>query len=259
MPTVTVGQENSVGIEVYYEDHGAGQPVVLIHGYPLSGRETNVDNHLERAWAGSCRAECAAMRARIIAAADDARRRLERDLHDGLQQRLLCLGLKVRLAEASIPHGHEELKCELARIEEGLREAMENVREISRGLHPAILSQCGLGPAVKVLARRSPVPVRLRADIDGRLPDPVEIGAYYIISEALANAAKHAKATIVEVSIEQRGQFLDLAVRDDGVGGADGGGPGLAGLSDRIDALAGRMQLLSPPGGGTHLFVKLPT
>jgi signal transduction histidine kinase len=199
------------------------------------------------------------MRARIIAAADDARRRLERDLHDGLQQRLLCLGLKVRLAEASIPHGHEELKCELARIEEGLWEAMEDVRQISRGLHPAVLSQCGLGPAVKALARRSPVPARLRVDIDGRLPEPVEIGAYYIICEALANAAKHAQATVVEVSIEQRGQFLDLAVRDDGVGGADGSGPGLAGLGDRIGALAGTMQLLSPPGGGTHLFVKLPT
>lgn len=220
---------------------------------------TDVDSHLEPAPAGSCRAEYGAVRARIIAAADDARRRLERDLHDGLQQRLLCLGLKVRLAEASIPHGHEELKCELARIEEGLWEAMEDVRQISRGLHPAVLSQCGLGPAVKALARRSPVPARLRVDIDGRLPEPVEIGAYYIICEALANAAKHAKATVVEVSVEQRGQFLDLAVRDDGVGGADGSGPGLAGLGDRIGALAGTMQLLSPPGGGTHLFVKLPT
>ena len=117
---------------------------------------TDVDSHLEPAMAGSCRAECAAMRARIIAAADDARRGLERDLHDGLQQRLLCLSLKVRLAEASIPQGHEELKCELARIEEGLREAMEDVREISRGLHPAILSQCGLGPAVKALAAARP-------------------------------------------------------------------------------------------------------
>jgi signal transduction histidine kinase len=218
-----------------------------------------VDSHLEPAPAGSCRAEYGAMRARIIAAADDARRRLARDLHDGLQQRLLCLGLKVRLAEASIPHGHEELKCELTRIEEGLWEAIEDVRQISRGLHPAVLSQCGLGPAVKALARRSPVPARLRVDIDGRLPEPVEIGAYYIICEALANAAKHAKATVVEVSIEQRGQFLELAVRDDGVGGADGSGPGLAGLSDRIRALAGTMQLLSPPGGGTHLFIKLPT
>jgi signal transduction histidine kinase len=225
---------------------------------PWSG-VTDADRHREPASSGSCRAEFAAVRARIIAAADDARRCIERDLHDGLQQQLVCLDLRVRLAEASIPHGHEELKCELARIAEGLREALENVREISRGLHPAILSQCGLGPAVKSLARRSPVPVRLRAEINGRLPDPVEIGAYYIVGEALANAAKHANATVVDISIEQRGQFLTLAVRDDGVGGADPNGPGLVGLTDRIEALAGTMQLFSPPGRGTRLFVNLPT
>jgi signal transduction histidine kinase len=225
---------------------------------PWSG-VTGADSHLEPASPGSCRAEFAAVRTRIIAAADDAKRRIERDLHDGLQQQLVCLGLRVRLAEASIPPGHEELKCELASIAEGLGEALENVREISRGLHPAILSQYGLGPAVKALARRSPVPVRLRAEITGRLPDRVEIGAYYIVGEALANAAKHANASVVDISIEHRGQFLTLAVRDDGVGGADPNGPGLAGLTDRIDALAGTMQLLSPPGRGTHLFVNLPT
>jgi len=225
---------------------------------PWSGA-TDAESHLEPAPAGSCRAEFAAVRARIIAAADDARRRIARDLHDGLQQQLVCLGLRVRLAEASIPPGHEELKCELDRIAEGLGEALENVREISRGLHPAILSQCGLGPAVKALARRSPVPVRLHAEINGRLPDPVETGAYYVVGEALANAAKHANATVVDISIEQRGQFLTLAVQDDGIGGADPNGPGLAGLTDRIDALAGTMQLLSPPGRGTHLFVNLPT
>ena len=115
---------------------------------PWSGA-TDADSHLEPAPAGSSRAEFAAVSARIIAAADDARRRIARDLHDGLQQQLVCLGLRVRLAEESIPHGHEDLQCELARIAEGLREALENVREISRGLHPAILSQCGLGPAVK--------------------------------------------------------------------------------------------------------------
>jgi signal transduction histidine kinase len=226
---------------------------------PPRNGATDADSHLEPAAAGSCRAEDVAVRARIIAAADDARRRIERDLHDGVHQQLVCLGLRVRLAEASIPHGHEELKCQLARIAEGLREALENVREISRGVHPAILSQCGLGPAVKALARRSPVPVRLRAEINGRLPDPVEIGAYYILDEALANAAKHANATVVDISIEQRGQFLTLAVQDDGVGGADPNGPGLTGLADRIDALAGTMQLLSPPGRGTRLFVTLPT
>jgi signal transduction histidine kinase len=187
--------------------------------------------------------------ARIIAAADDARRRIARDLHDGLQQQLVCLGLRVRLAEASIPPGHEELKCELDRIAEGLKEALENVREISRGLRPAILSRCGLGPAVKALARRSPVPVRLHAEINGRLPGPVEIGAYYIVGEALANATKHANASVVDISIEQRGQFLTLAVQDDGIGGADGNGPGLAGLTDRNHAAVEPARPRNPPLG----------
>jgi signal transduction histidine kinase len=131
------------------------------------------------------------------------------------------------------------------------------VKHVSLG--GLILARCGLGPAAKALACRSPVPVRLRAEINGRLPDPVETGAYYIVGEALANAAKHANATVVDISIEQRGQFLTLAVQDDGVGGADPNGPGLTGLADRIDALAGTMQLLSPPGRGTRLFVNLPT
>jgi signal transduction histidine kinase len=216
------------------------------------------DAYRETALAGNQRAEFAAVKARMIAAADEARRRIERDLHDGLQQRLLWLGLKVRLAEASVPHGHDDLKDELAEIADGLRETLENVREISRGLHPAILSQRGLGPAVKALTRNSPVPVQLAMGTTGRLPDPVEIGAYYILSEALANTAKHARATVVEVALSERGEFLDLAVRDNGVGGANIRGPGLTGLADRVDALAGTMRILSPHGGGTHLFVTLP-
>ena len=202
--------------------------------------------------------ELGAAKARIITAADHARRLLERDLHDGLQQRLLCLQLKVRLAEASLPDGYHELSCELADIAEGLTEALENIREISRGLHPAILTQCGLAPAVKALVRGLPVPVRLHADVDGRLPDAVETGAYYIISEALANAAKHAHATVVDVSIKKHRQSLDLTVWDNGVGGADTSGSGLTGLADRVDALAGRMQFRSPPGRGTHLFITFP-
>jgi signal transduction histidine kinase len=118
-------------------------------------------------------------------------------------------------------------------------EALEAVREISRGIHPAILSEAGLGPAVEVLARNSPVPVTLQSSVDGRLPDQVEVGAYYIISEALANAAKHAKATVVNMSVGHRGHALDLSVRDDGIGGADGNGPGLTGLADRVHALGG--------------------
>jgi signal transduction histidine kinase len=196
--------------------------------------------------------------ARLIAAADDAKRRIERDLHDGLQQRLVSLSLRARLAEASVARHQQELKCELALIAEGLLEALETLREISRGIHPAILSERGLGPAVETLARRSLVPVTLHSSVEGRLPGRVEAGAYYIISEALANAAKHAKATAVDISVEQRGYVLDLSVRDDGIGGADGSGLGLTGLADRVHALAGTMQLVSPRGHGTRLRVRLP-
>jgi signal transduction histidine kinase len=196
--------------------------------------------------------------ARLIAAADDAKRRIERDLHDGLQQRLVSLGLRARLAEASVARDQQELKCELALIAEGLLEALETLREISRGIHPAILSERGLGPAVETLARRSLVPVKLHSSVEGRLPGRVEVGAYYIICEALANAAKHAKATAVDISVEQRGYVLDLSVRDDGIGGADGSGLGLTGLADRVNALAGTMQLVSPRAHGTLLRVRLP-
>jgi Histidine kinase len=183
------------------------------------------------------RAELAVAKARIVAAADEARRSIDRDLHDGLQQRLVSLALEARQAEASVPGGQQELKSELARIADGLAEALDNIREIARGIHPAVLSEYGLGAAVKTLARRSPVPVRLHLAVEGRLAGPVEAGAYYIICEALTNVAKHARASVVDVAIAQCAHFLDLSVDDDGVGGATQTGPGLTGLSDRVDAL----------------------
>jgi signal transduction histidine kinase len=203
------------------------------------------------------RAELAAS-ARIVAAADDARRRIARDLHDGLQQQLVSLCLWVRVAQEAVPHDHQELGSELERIADGLNEAVECVREISRGVYPAALSEVGLGPVVKALARNSPVPVRLHGGVGGRLPGPVEVAAYYILSEALTNVVKHAQAAAVDVSIEQRERVLDLSVRDDGVGGADRNGSGLAGLADRVGALGGTIRLMSPPGGGTRLYVSLP-
>jgi signal transduction histidine kinase len=132
------------------------------------------------------------------------------------------------------------------------------VREIARGVHPAILSERGLEPAVKALARRSPVPVTLNVRVAGRLPDRVEIGAYYIVSEALANVAKHANAGMAEVFVEAGRGVLSLSVRDDGVGGADPGGSGLAGLRERAEALGGTLRLTSPPGRGTSVHVRLP-
>ena len=216
------------------------------------------DNSPEARPPGECRAGSAATCARIVAAADDVRRRIERDLHDGLQQRLVSLGLRARLAEASVPPDHRELKCDLARIAEGLAEAMENLREISHGIHPAVLSECGLGAAVEALARRSLVPVTLNVRVAGRLPDPIEVSAYYIVCESLTNVAKHAKASFVEVSLERLGDYLDLSIRDNGVGGANISGAGLTGLMDRVAGLAGTMQLVSPPGRGTRLHIRLP-
>jgi signal transduction histidine kinase len=203
--------------------------------------------------------EQGAAQARTMAAVDDTRRRIQRDLHDGLQQRLVTLGMQVREAEASAPLGATELKWELTQVADGLMDALHDVREISRGIHPAMLSERGLGPAVNALARRSLVPVDLTVRIAGRLPDHVELGAYYIVSEALANVVKHAKAEMVVVSIETGPGVLSLSVRDDGLGGADPDGSGLTGLRQRAEALGGTLNLTSPPGRGTRIDVRLPT
>jgi signal transduction histidine kinase len=205
------------------------------------------------------RAELQASRARIVAAADDARRRLERDLHDGAQQRLVSLGLQARLAETSVPPQLDGLKSQLSRVVSGLTDVSVDLQEISRGIHPAILSKGGLGPALKTLARRCTVPVTIDPAIDRRLPDSVEVGAYYIVAEALTNAAKHARATQVEVCADSTDDNLYLSIRDDGIGGADmARGSGLIGLKDRAEALGGQMQLTSPSGAGTSLHITIP-
>jgi PAS domain S-box-containing protein len=205
------------------------------------------------------RAELIASRARIVAAADDGRRRLERDLHDGAQQRLVALGLQVRLAEASVPPGHRALGEQLGDIVSGLTGVTIDLQEISRGIHPSILSKGGIGPALKALARRSAVPVTLELAIDRRLPDSVEVGAYYVVSEALTNAAKHARASHVAVCGQAKDDVLSLSISDDGIGGADfGNGSGLIGLRDRVEALGGRMRMASPAGSGTSLDVAIP-
>jgi signal transduction histidine kinase len=205
------------------------------------------------------REELAASRARIVAAGDQARRRIERDLHDGTQQRLVSLVLDLRTAEAAVPPEQPELKAQLGRVADGLTGALDELRELSRGIHPAILSEGGLAPALKSLARRSAVPVELELDVPGRLPEPVEVAAYYVVSEALANAAKHAQASVAHVHAQARDGRLRLSVRDDGVGGAEpGGGSGLVGLADRVDALGGTIRVRSPVGQGTTLRIDLP-
>jgi signal transduction histidine kinase len=205
------------------------------------------------------RAELIASRARIVGAADNARRRLERDLHDGAQQRLVSLGLQLRLAESTVPTEFGVLRAELSDVVGGLTGVLTDLQEISRGIHPAILSEGGLGAALKTLARRSPVPVKLDLGAECRLPETVEVGAYYVVAEALTNAAKHARASEVNVGAKCDGANLSLLIRDDGTGGADpGNGSGLVGLIDRVEALGGDMKIESPRGIGTTLHVTIP-
>jgi signal transduction histidine kinase len=205
------------------------------------------------------RADLAASRARIVAAADDTRRQIERDLHDGTQQRLVSLGLELRAAQAAVPPGLGELEGDLSRVAEGLASVFDELREISRGIHPAILSKGGLAPALRALTSRSVVPVELDLRSVRRLPEHVEVAAYYVVSEALTNAAKHAHASVVHVEVEARNAILRLAIRDDGVGGAvPGHGSGLVGLSDRIEALGGTLEVTSPAAIGTTLRIEIP-
>jgi signal transduction histidine kinase len=205
------------------------------------------------------RAELAASRARIVATADETRRRLERDLHDGAQQRLVSLAMKLRAAEAEVPSELGDLRAELSRTADGLAAAVEDLQEISRGIHPASLSKGGLGPALSTLCARAAVPVDLDVRTDQRLPESVEVAAYYVVSEALTNVTKHSRASVARVAVQVRAGLLELAIRDDGAGGADATrGSGLIGLRDRIEAMGGTMVVESPVGAGTSLLVAIP-
>jgi signal transduction histidine kinase len=203
------------------------------------------------------RAELVASRARIVAATDAARRQIERDLHDGVEQRLLRL--VVRLRSAAALHESDEIRAEIADVATELMSVIDELREISRGIHPEVLSRAGLRPALRALSRRSATPVEMDVRVEGRLPGPIEVGAYYVVSETLTNAVRHARASVVEVDAEASDGTLRVSVRDDGVGGADPGlGSGLVGLKDRIEALGGTFSVHSPAGGGTTVTCELP-
>ena len=205
------------------------------------------------------RAELDASRARIVATADATRRRIERDLHDGAQQQLVSLALEVRAAQANAPEEMSKHREDLSHIAEGLTIVLDGLREIALGIHPAILAEGGLGPAVKTLAHRSPIPVELDVRENGRLAESVEVAAYYVVSEALTNAAKHSGASKVEVEVEVGEHTLRVTVRDDGVGGASPArGSGLLGLRDRVEAIGGTLTVESRRTLGTSLIVELP-
>jgi PAS domain S-box-containing protein len=207
------------------------------------------------------RRQLAASRARIVEAGDAERRRLERNLHDGAQQRLVSLALNLRLAARACDPDDETSRDAFDRASEELAQALEELRELARGIHPAVLSDRGLEPAIEALAARTPVPVRWAIELEEeRLPEPVEAAAYYVVAEALTNAAKHAKASEVTVRIARANGLAHIDVADDGVGGAGAqGGSGLRGLADRVEALGGRLRLDSPIGSGTTVHAEIPS
>jgi signal transduction histidine kinase len=201
-----------------------------------------------------------ASRARIVTAADDARRRLERDLHDGAQQRLVSLAVQLRSIEAGVPAELGALKEEISDAVAGLSSASADLQELARGIHPAIESHGGLGPALEMLARRGAIPVVLHLEPEGRISESAEVAAYYVVAEAMTNTTRHAHASGMDIDVRIDGSDLVLSIRDDGVGGADSSnGSGLIGLIDRVEALGGNLQIVSPSGGGTTLHVAIPT
>jgi signal transduction histidine kinase len=259
-----LGLRAGVGVPISVEGRLWGVMFVGSTQEPLpAGTEAQLAGFTELAATAIANAEAqaalTASRARIVATADATRRRIERDLHDGAQQRLVSLALQLRAAQAAASPETGELVQQLDGVAAGLTSVLDELREIARGIHPAILAERGLHPALKTLARRSAVPVRLDIRLEGRLPEPVETAAYYVVSEALTNTAKHAHATVVDVQVATGDGALHVRVRDDGRGGAHfGHGSGLVGLRDRAEALGGQIWLHSPPGAGTAVEITLP-
>ncbi len=248
-----------------------GQPVaVILHDAALAEEQELVEaaiaatrlaivNERLQAEVRAQLAEVQASRARLVEAGDAERRRLERDLHDGAQQRLVSLSLAMRMLESRVRSGDESLAREVDRMADELKRAIDELRDLAHGIHPAVLTEQGLGVAIEALAEVAPVPTQVLAVPEGRLPASVEATAYFTISEALANAGKHAQATTVDLTAHGDGDRLIVEVSDNGKGGAEiCGGTGLAGIGDRVAAIGGTLRLDSPAGGGTRLRVELP-
>ena len=262
-----LGIQSAVASPIVVEAAIWGVIAVLTRGHePLppdtEARLTEFSRHAGVAVANTkSRSDLAQSRARIVRAGDEARRRFERDLHDGAQQRLVSLGLELRAVEATVPTELADLRSVLSRLGTGLNDVLDDLRELSRGLHPAVLSEDGLSPALSSLALRSAIPVDVRLDLDAeRFEEPVEVAAYYVVSEALTNTAKHAHASRAEVRARHRNGWLELIVSDDGRGGADASsGSGLTGLVDRVEAIGGTIQIDSPPAPGQPFTSNSPS
>jgi signal transduction histidine kinase len=243
-----------------------GVAVVLAAPWVARG-VAHVDEVAARALLGPGRADELALRveslarsrAEIVAATDAERRRIERDLHDGAQQRLVSLAMHLGIARASLPEASEPARQAIAEAHDEAVEALAELREFVRGLHPAVLNDRGLDAALSGIVARAPLPVRLRVDVASRCSPSVEAVAYFVVSEALTNVAKHAHASHCEVTVERRGDRLRIVVTDDGAGGAaPGGGSGLLGLAQRAAAVDGTLAIDSPAGGPTRITVELP-
>jgi signal transduction histidine kinase len=203
--------------------------------------------------------EMRASRARIVRAGDEARRKLERNLHDGAQQRLVSTCLSLRLALAKLPEEAGDSRAILMSASEELTLAIDELRELARGIHPAVLTEHGLEAALEALADRAPLEVAVTADLGERLPADVEAAAYYVVAESLTNCAKYAEASAVEVRVSRANGVARVEVVDDGVGGADvTRGSGIRGLSDRVEALDGKLRVESPPSRGTRVWAEIP-
>ena len=259
------GSRETVGVPINVEGRLWGvMNVFSTHEEPLhASTETRLAAFTELTATAIANADAqaalTASRARIVAATDATRRRIERNLHDGAQQRLVSLALQLRTAQAMVPPDAGELAAQLDRAANAVNDALDDVREIAHGIHPKVLARGGLRPALKTLVSRASVPVRLDVRVDERLPEQVELAAYYVVSEALTNAAKHASASEIDVDVEVDQGALRVEVRDNGQGGATFAyGTGLLGLKDRVDAVGGQLSLHSPRGAGTTLAIALP-
>jgi len=206
------------------------------------------------------RDELAASRARLVEASDEARRRIERDLHDGAQQRLVAAALDLTLLDQQLERDPGAARAVLARAREQLDGGLSDLRDLARGIHPSVLTDRGLAVALEALVKRAPMPVELSVEVRGGLDQAIEAAAYFLVSETITNAAKHAQADTVQVEVTGKGDTVLVSVADDGVGGADTGrGSGLGGLADRVEAVGGRLDIRSPKGEGTRICARLPT
>jgi signal transduction histidine kinase len=256
--TVTILRHDGDPVAAMLHDAALDDDPALVRAVAATARMT-IENERLQAEVRAQLEEVRASRARIVEFGDAERRRVERNLHDGAQQRLVNLSLALGIARAQVGTTSEkEMAVALDEAAAELRLAVAELRELARGIHPVILSEAGLGPALASLADRSPIPVTVTAVPADRLPPPVEETAYYVASEALANAAKHAHATTVTIGARRLNGDLLVEVNDDGVGGADPNGSGLRGLADRVAALDGQLRVHSPAGKGTRITAELP-